>query len=440
MNFKPNIFKLLIIASGIGFIYFILKEINSEDDLKGYYLIQSYFFLIILVSAIFVNYFLAKIYKTYFIITILSIIFSFYLFESFIFYTGKISLFSRDKNKMEFLKLDIQKEIKKQGGFTYFSINKTDLISFSGISNKKIVFCNESGFYSTYKSDRYGFNNPDYEWDNIDLDAIVLGDSFVHGGCVNQGDDMTSQLRKLGKLKTINLGWSATGPLKQFAAYLEYIDKIPKYLFWVYFENDLIDLKNELNSSLLINYFNDINFRQNLKTKRKKIDQLLFEKHNEFMQRNFDTYEIDRFGNLKNFIKLYKTRQLLMFNISKIFKMNKVDNNHDLNASNELKFYFKILDKMRELTITNNTELVLVYIPSEKYEFTRKFKYLHQVKNAIFEYMNKNDIGIIDIEKSIKEDFFYPNKLYPKESPEFHFNEFGYKYVAEKMLKYINNN
>ena len=86
MNFRPNIFKLLVIASGIGFIYFILKEINSEDDLKGYYLIQSYFFLIILISAIFVNYFLAKIYKTYFIITIFSIIFSFYLFESFIFY------------------------------------------------------------------------------------------------------------------------------------------------------------------------------------------------------------------------------------------------------------------------------------------------------------------------------------------------------------------
>ena len=46
------------------------------------------------------------------------------------------------------------------------NINKEiELFPLSGISNSKTIHCNESGYYSIYKSDRYGFNNPDYDWD-----------------------------------------------------------------------------------------------------------------------------------------------------------------------------------------------------------------------------------------------------------------------------------
>ena len=42
---------------------------------------------------------------------------------------------------------------------------------------------NESGYYSIYKSDRYGFNNPDYVWDKNEIDLVIIGDSFAHGAC-----------------------------------------------------------------------------------------------------------------------------------------------------------------------------------------------------------------------------------------------------------------
>ena len=53
--------------------------------------------------------------------------------------------------------------------------------------------CNESGYYSTYNSDRYGFNNSDEVWDYDNLEYLIVGDSFVWGSCVNDGFNLSSQ-------------------------------------------------------------------------------------------------------------------------------------------------------------------------------------------------------------------------------------------------------
>ena len=60
------------------------------------------------------------------------------------------------------------------------------------ISDSKTINCNENGYYSIYKSDRFGFNNPDLEWDKKDIEYLLIGDSFVHGACVNRPYDIGS--------------------------------------------------------------------------------------------------------------------------------------------------------------------------------------------------------------------------------------------------------
>ena len=49
-----------------------------------------------------------------------------------------------------------------------YSLKKQDntIFPLSGISNSETIHCNENGYYSIYQSDRYGFNNPDKEWDS----------------------------------------------------------------------------------------------------------------------------------------------------------------------------------------------------------------------------------------------------------------------------------
>ena len=36
----------------------------------------------------------------------------------------------------------------------------------------KTILCNENGEYSMYKSDRYGFNNNDLEWDKNQIEYL----------------------------------------------------------------------------------------------------------------------------------------------------------------------------------------------------------------------------------------------------------------------------
>ena len=52
---------------------------------------------------------------------------------------------------------------------------------------------------------RYGFNNPDTEWDKEEIEYLLIGDSFVHGACVNRPNDISSVLRNLSKAALINL-------------------------------------------------------------------------------------------------------------------------------------------------------------------------------------------------------------------------------------------
>ena len=142
-----------------------------------------------------------------------------------------------------------------------YLIDKEPIFSLSGISNSETINCNENGYYMIYKSDRYGFNNPDEEWDKKQIDYLLVGDSFTHGECVNRPNDIASILRTLSNKSILNLGYAGSGPLRQYAVLREYLNSNVKKIFWFYYEgNDLIDGEIEKDNKILMNYFNDLNF------------------------------------------------------------------------------------------------------------------------------------------------------------------------------------
>ena len=51
----------------------------------------------------------------------------------------------------------------------YFGKN-TEIFPLSNSSYSKTIYCNENGYYSIYESDRYGFNNPDEQWDKEEIE------------------------------------------------------------------------------------------------------------------------------------------------------------------------------------------------------------------------------------------------------------------------------
>ncbi len=78
-------------------------------------------------------------------------------------------------------------------------------------------------------------------------------------------------------------------------------------------------------------------------------------------------------------------------------------------------------------------------MPAFKYYFSNQSKYFKNIKNELIEKMNKENVGIIDIEKKLNEKFILPVHLYAKHSFGQHFNEDGYKFVAENIIEYLSN-
>ena len=69
-------------------------------------------------------------------------------------------------------RVQVYKELKKKDEEVTLTVSLKDLYqdsnkkiyALSGLSNTKTIRCNETGDYS-FKSDRFGFNNPDDIWD-----------------------------------------------------------------------------------------------------------------------------------------------------------------------------------------------------------------------------------------------------------------------------------
>ena len=169
--------KIILIIILFAFIFFLYKDFNASNDLKGYYLANSFFFLFLVIFIILIIKFVPK-FQTYFNIIFLSIFFSLYTFEMYLFKTGEIKFFTKKEGFWFNDYIYLQNEIIKTNGYISESLNNNKVLSFGGLSNSKIIHCNENGYFSSYTSDRYGFNNPDYVWD-IDPEIVIMGDSYI---------------------------------------------------------------------------------------------------------------------------------------------------------------------------------------------------------------------------------------------------------------------
>ena len=173
-----------------------------------------------------------------------------------------------------------------------------NIYSLSGVSNSNTILCNELGEYSLYFSDRYGFNNPDGEWDKKIINYLIVGILLRMEPNVNRPHDIASNLRKISRNSVLNLGYSGNGPLEEFATLREYLKK--KYfnnILWLYYPNDLDNLAEELKISSLNNYLEDTNFNQNLIFRQKEIDmeakKIIKEKYS--LEKKFDLKRLLKF-------------------------------------------------------------------------------------------------------------------------------------------------
>ena len=311
----------------------------------------------------------------------------------------------------------------------YALLNK-DLLPLSSLSHSRTIYCNENGFYNIYLSDRYGFNNPDEEWDKDEIEYLLLGDSFVHGACVNRPNDIASVLRKLSNKATLNLAMGSTGPLIQFATLREYIKPKVKNILWFFYQNDLQDLEGELNNKILNSYFENPDYNQNLKLKQKEIDKIVSNSINKFLlnekfknqekinikDSNFDTLA---------FLKLNKTRSILD-NFIPISIIQPIEIHPE---------FKKIIFQAKNFAKDNNSNFYFVFLPSQNMIFSKKKKDKIMYKE-IKKIVEELDVKFIDIYEIFNKDSnvinFFPFEM---DKRHYHYNSTGYKKIAETIYE-----
>ena len=265
----------------------------------------------------------------------------------------------------------------------------------------KTVFCNENGYMSIYDSDRYGFNNPDEQWDYNEIEYFVIGDSFGHGACVNRPNDIASKLRNYSNLPTINVSFSGNGPLSEYASLIEYSkNKSIKNIVWLFYEgNDYSNLNDELKNKILVKYLEDENFYQNLKSLQNKTDtfgeKIISAEENRYKEiKNAKFISFLKLNNLRKYIQIHqvnfykKDQPINEFN--KVFKMlyNKAESldaklifvylpayaSFESNSSNQ-EIYFKTLSNLKDKNVEiidvreyfKNNDLIFIFSIQKKW-------------------------------------------------------------------------
>ena len=422
--------RLLLITSLLLIFYIFYKsEIIWDGNSREYY--KSYFIFSIIIFVIsLVSFFINERIKIYLIISTVSLIVAIYSFEIYITFqnnfltkpayvqlkkaakiynnnTGK-KFDLRDRKKI------LEDELKKKNPVTLtitpaWHLDKGNLkiLPLAGISKILTINCNENGYYSKYISDRYGFNNPDNEWEKTDFEYLVLGDSFIHGDCVNRPQDIPSQLRlKTNNAGVLNLGYGANGPLFELATLVEYIRPNTSKILWVFTDNDLSNLNNEIENNILIKYLENDNFNQNLINKQIEIDFFLKNILKQNLKKGIGEgkFEFDKF------IKFYNTR--LIFS-KYTFKIKPE--------------FSKILFLAKQIATKNKSDLYFVYLPQYQ---NYQFNYDNDMYLNVIQTVKNLNINLIDLKKefeklNIKKQDLFPFDMYG------HYTEYGYKTISD---------
>ena len=437
MNFLKKIFSPTILT--ISFLLLIYTFYKSEiywygenrNYYKTYYLISS-----ILICLSIITFFINDIIKQYLIISGISLIVSLYLFEGYLIFKEQQKQLSKEQLYEEQTgkkwdrrsKLDVYKDLKKTNNNitayiapeNFFNKN-SNILPLSAISNSETIYCNENGYYSIYQSDRYGFNNPDIEWDQKQIEYLLVGDSFTQGACVNRPNDIGSILRTLSNKNVLNLGMGGNGPLLEYATLKEYINNSVKKIIWIYYPNDFYNLEYELRNEILQKYLNK-NFNQNIKLKQNEVDILAKKLINNEESKKIKISK----KKIISFLKLDKIRSSLNNYLptdqQPNFKVNKF-------LINE---FTKILNLTKDLINQNNSELYFVYLPEYSHY---KMNYDNSDYILVKSIVNELKIPFIDIHKEVFVKEQNPLKLFPFELSG-HYNVDGYKKVAETIYKF----
>ena len=403
------------------FLIFVVLSIISTVMFWGDNFYSYHFILFIFLIFIIINYYLPKKIQIIILNTFLVLIVVFYCFEIYL---------VKNKNK----KFNYYTNLVKVDGDvkvvipieSFFSEFEDKILPLSGISNSKTLHCNENGYYSIYTSDRFGFNNFDSNYDEDVIDYILLGDSFVHGACVNFKNTFSSHLQKNLDKIVINFGFDGNGALTSYAAIREFYPKDTLVKNVVYFfseANDLKDIEKENRDATLNKYYRNDKFTNNLVNNIEKynfeINDVMKKKIKEFSRHTNVYFNFFTLKNIRDLIMPYFYIQNILFDEKVIDKNDKFENFNKV---------MSIILKIKAFSEMKNSNFIIVYLPSWEFYKSRN-KDIKKNYDLLIEFFDENKINYIDI-TNLFNNLEKPLDFFSNKNKNSHYNEEGYKLIS----------
>ena len=309
---------------------------------------------------------------------------------------------------------------------------KGEILPLASVPRATIVACNEAGRWQTYRSDAHGMRNSADVWRANPLVVALIGDSFVQGDCVSDEATIAAHLgATLGH--TLNLGVSGAGPLSMLAALVEYAEPMrPKSIVWFFFEgNDIVkDLPVEVRSPILRRYL-EVGFDQRLIDRSAEIATAL----EAYLETNLARAmaEVDDPNEaLLDFLKLYRLREALGLDPVGLGLI-------DGDLESRLALFDRIISAARHRTEAWGGRFVFVYLPDSARYFAsaQNSRIRDYLRIRVLTAVEAADIPLIDIHRVFAATGD-PRALF--RFPGSHYNEAGYRTVAEAVAKVLRHN
>ena len=431
-------------------IFFLAVLVTIKKQLDGLNLLDTFLFYTLPILIIFsiilgMSFIKSKETKIIGLITFFSVFLTFLSYETFITFkiidkksnqerAAKINqLEYNPQNIVDFLS-ELNSSTK---AFPFFRIDpdyfdSKELMPLGFIPNTITVGSKESGQFYTYKTDRYGFNNPDNVWDLEGKSVLLIGDSFTLGTLPNEKNFPDIIRKKFGKV--INLGIGGNGTLKNYATLLEYIEvSNPKYIFYLNSDaNDYEDLNEEKSSKFLSKYLDDKKFTQNLISKDNEIEKIFVNYFDENFEKFKEEAQKSSISRMMNKNKVYDIIKLT--NIRKILgitRSNSVEK-HDW------ELFHKLISNSAKLAEQRKINFFFINIPYA-YDFSSKENNLNSSKRfkKIQKRITEADISYLNFEEKFNRENFEDFFMYGRNGG--HLSEYGNKILAQIIINEIIN-
>ncbi|MEM7583035.1 MAG: hypothetical protein AAF560_06620 [Acidobacteriota bacterium] len=348
--------------------------------------------------------------------------------------------------------LEVVRDLRAQGSEAFALLSPAEFLPagvalsdgnalpLAGISNVTTVWCNESGDYLVYAADRHGFNNPQSAWAE-DVEILLLGDSFAQGACCVSGSDVGSLLRSRG-YRVRNLGMGGSGPLLSLAVLREYVEpRAAPRVFWLYFEgNDLLNLKSERQSQVLMRYLEDPEYSQGLRGRQGELDA--------FMKRYFDEHSQRSSGNEPAAWRQWIVPRVKLTHLRSRLSLLRTNVPEDT-----VGLLRRVLEQARARVTREGGELVFVYLPAysrylsqpasqadrdplyrdPRYRDPRYRDPLY--RDQVLALVRDLGIPMVDFHQALSETD-EPKRFFPLGLAG-HYNPSGYRLLAEQLEQYV---